>query len=86
MVPTGPSGSDGFRSSSRMDPQLWIWIGSSLCIGSADDNPTNPQISTDDRMDSADSTIECSVAQDQVRPGGPEVHSLTPGQTRVNGH
>ena len=69
-----------------MDLQLQIWIGSSLCIGSVDDNLTNPQISADDRMDSADSTIECSVAQDQVRPGGPEVCSLTLGQTWVNGH
>ncbi len=27
-----------------------------------------------------------SVAQDQVRQGGPEVHGLTQGQTQVNGH
>ena len=69
-----------------MDLQPQIQIGSSLCIGSTDDNPTNLWISADDRMDSADSTIECSVAQDQVRPGGPKVCSLTPGQTQVNGH
>ena len=43
----GPGRSDGFGPSSQMDLQLQIWIGSSLCIGSADD-----------RMDSADSTIE----------------------------
>ena len=50
----GPGGSDGFGSSSQMDLQLQIWIGSSLCIGSVDDNPTNPQISADGRMDSAE--------------------------------
>jgi len=50
----GPGGSDGFGSSGQMDPQPRIRIGSSLCIGSADDNPTNPRISADGRMDSAE--------------------------------